>query len=625
MSEKSTPNREGTELDHGSNSMFQAPEQSGGPSFPPPNGNTEIQAAANQSPQVQQLLALQRKANQHQGAAIQRVPKFHHNGHDYSTADGTKVAAGPGFRSSAEQMSFSKDANLPTPYKVIFDTYDNHSTQGRGNVVSDRFTVQTTNRDRPHSVEAEITSANFDDRNDPITTEIGQMGNDERHVREGNTDSTYDGGHLMGAMVLGEESKEAYNIAPQERDTNRNSYNNTIEQAIRGLGNGTKLNYKVEVDYATNNYEVDQQTLVNRGMLRRIDNAKAWKVVIPTRVPQFWSAKAEITSGQQFDTLNSATYGRSKSTDQDVRDYTPIPATDDNLHQGGAYRLEGNGTGTLKFFAQQYTPVPTAAVAKPPAVANATSLVNPAQYESPPPSGDTIKVALPDIATNLGIASNNYRLQLRSHLKFRYLTGTPLPARRFMLTDNMDEEFYTNMVAKVHTILSHIPDSRKEYDEIDGISLDELYYQAYAKVENNWVELYDAKKEHIEPEMTSIRHLFEELNAIYRFGQSYNDVSSLNSLADGTLQNLYKQGVDMRRRMNAIRTKPVDSRMNKLSAHIDEMSAHCTDADSFKRIFKQEFERSVIDEVLRHTSSLPQRVLKELKLDDIGFKKKLRR
>ncbi|UED72464.1 hypothetical protein [Brevibacillus sp. DP1.3A] len=190
------------------------------------------------------------------------------------------------------------DKGLPTFFGVLKDTY------GEDNVNKSFFSkteVLGDTCDRPHSVTAIVKkgTSRKDRKGDPVVSAIGNLGTEERMIRDGKNDAAktaYDGGHLVGYQIIrGIEANQAWNIAPQDVKNNEHSYNNTIEKMLRGAGKGTEYTYSVEVKYDQWNFSVDQEQLVKLGALKQVDSTKPWEIQLPVRIPFKWDAKADMT------------------------------------------------------------------------------------------------------------------------------------------------------------------------------------------------------------------------------------------------------------------------------------------------------------------------------------------
>ncbi|MFS0554819.1 hypothetical protein [Brevibacillus sp. 179-C9.3 HS] len=164
--------------------------------------------------------------------------------------------------------------------------------------------------DRPHSVTAQITktTSKRDRKGLGLVTAIGNLGKEEISIREGGLSgllADYNGGHLVGYQILrGQGADQEWNVAPQDAKNNKESYNNTIEEILRGAKVGTKYEYTVEVKYDQLNFSVDQDQLLKLGILKQIDADKPWEIQLPARIPFKWEAKAEMLNNGQFGSPN---------------------------------------------------------------------------------------------------------------------------------------------------------------------------------------------------------------------------------------------------------------------------------------------------------------------------------
>ncbi|MFS0916450.1 hypothetical protein [Brevibacillus sp. 179-C 1.1 NHS] len=196
------------------------------------------------------------------------------------------------------------DKGLPTYYGVLKDTYGEEN-------VNKLFFSRTIGLgdtcDRPHSVSAvvKINKSNSIRLGDTSVSAIGNLGTEERLIRDGKKDSVvteYDGGHLVGYQIVrGIEANQPWNIAPQDSKNNEHSYNNTIEKMLRGASDYTEYVYTVDVKYDQLNFSVDQEQLVQQGILKQVDSTKPWEIQLPVRIPFKWDARAEMTNKDNAD------------------------------------------------------------------------------------------------------------------------------------------------------------------------------------------------------------------------------------------------------------------------------------------------------------------------------------
>ncbi|WP_242071764.1 DNA/RNA non-specific endonuclease [Brevibacillus formosus] len=221
------------------------------------------------------------------------------------------------------------DKGLPTFWGMLKEVF------GEKNLNAKVF-AKTKNQlgdtcDRPHSVTALITkSASKNGREGlKLVTAIGNLGDEEIFMREGAITgllASYEGGHLIGYQILrGQGADQEWNVAPQDAKNNKESYNNTIEEMLREAKIGTKYEYTVEVKYDQLNFSVDQDQLLQLGILKKIDADKPWEIQLPVRIPFKWEAKAEMLNDGQFGcpTAGDSSYDQySENMDEGNLDYT---------------------------------------------------------------------------------------------------------------------------------------------------------------------------------------------------------------------------------------------------------------------------------------------------------------
>ncbi|AWX57671.1 hypothetical protein AB432_022670 [Brevibacillus brevis] len=202
------------------------------------------------------------------------------------------------------------DKGLPTFWGLLKEVY------GEENLNSSifHFTKELGDTcDRPHSVTADITKNGWNSERDPsgLVPAIGNLGYEESLIRDGNDKhrvASYNGGHLVGYQILrGEQADQQWNVAPQDKKNNQESYNNTIEVMLRGARVGTKYEYTVELQYDQYNFSVDQDQLKKRGILKEIDSDKPWEIQLPVRIPFKWDAKALMINDGQFGSPTNGT------------------------------------------------------------------------------------------------------------------------------------------------------------------------------------------------------------------------------------------------------------------------------------------------------------------------------
>ncbi|MFG0236784.1 hypothetical protein [Brevibacillus porteri] len=202
------------------------------------------------------------------------------------------------------------DKGLPTFWGLLKEVYGEENL----NPSFFHFTKELGDTcDRPHSVTAEITKNGWISDRDAsgLVTAIGNLGYEESLIRDGNDKhrvASYNGGHLVGYQILrGEQADQQWNVAPQDKKNNQQSYNNTIEAMLREASVGTKYEYTVELQYYQYNFSVDQDQLKKRGILKEIDSDKPWEIQLPVRVPFKWDATALMINDGQFSSPTDGT------------------------------------------------------------------------------------------------------------------------------------------------------------------------------------------------------------------------------------------------------------------------------------------------------------------------------
>lgn len=225
------------------------------------------------------------------------------------------------------------DKGLPTFWGLLKEVYGEENL----NEPFFHFTKELGDTcDRPHSVTAEITKNGWNSDRDAsaLVTAIGNLGYEESLIRDGNDKhrvASYNGGHLVGYQILrGEKADQQWNVAPQDKKNNQQSYNNTIEAMLREASVGTKYEYTVELQYDQYNFSVDQDQLKKRGILKEIDSDKPWEIQLPVRIPFKWDATALMINGGQFGspTDGTSSYEQySQTMDEANLDYTKEDTT----------------------------------------------------------------------------------------------------------------------------------------------------------------------------------------------------------------------------------------------------------------------------------------------------------
>ncbi|MCM3142734.1 hypothetical protein [Brevibacillus sp. MER 51] len=242
------------------------------------------------------------------------------------------------------------DKGLPTFWGLLKEVYGEENL----NESFFHFTKELGDTcDRPHSVTVEITKNGWNSDRDAsaLVTAIGNLGYEESLIRDGNDKhrvASYNGGHLVGYQILrGEKADQQWNVAPQDKKNNQQSYNNTIEEMLREARVGTKYEYTVELQYDQYNFSVDQDQLKKRNILKEIDSDKPWEIQLPVRIPFKWDATALMINDGQFGfpTDGTSSYEQySQTMDEANLDYTKEDTT-------ARYNLWlGDGTSDKKLF-----------------------------------------------------------------------------------------------------------------------------------------------------------------------------------------------------------------------------------------------------------------------------------
>lgn len=551
-----------------------------------------VQRAANQSERVQKHLTLQRNVNRAMAKGVVQRAVFKDSSNTYESSSGERTTKDGhlGSGSSTKSVSFTKDAALPTPWKVLKDQF------GEGNLKTEKLKVTKRDTlDRPRSVSAQIKSKALPERKDPITKEVGYLGNDELYIREGARASMYDGGHLIGAMILGEESKEAYDLAPQEWDQNEHAYNNTIENIARTQGKGTIFDYDVEVGYEKNNYSVDQATLKERGILKDFDDSKPWVVHIPARVPRTWSTTAKLTSGGNWKTIENKTKKKSLDSKEDV---DRAVLNGETRETSGAFHFEGDGSKDLSFYSKQYVPVDTLPKARRKSSTKASSLENPDQYEARLPGKDEILNDLPGKAKTMEEQANEYVRKLNMESGRNYLTESNW-ITDFPCPDTIPILLNSTLNDRLEAIQNRVRGKKSSVDvELENVNVGNIYRQVYIEKEGVFSsEVEDVLKD-LRPCVNSIVNMVEELAQLVIFGRNHKDRMAMESLSEGTLREYWKTYQKNEKRLKLIRSISESDRMsqvriygnnlNRLSRNVPTLQSNLNNGviESFWRIVR---------------------------------------
>ena len=209
---------------------------------------------------------------------------------------------------SAGFKSVNSAAGVVTPKGVITQKYP-------GQIADDAFRCGSASLDRPSSVIAEQTGvgSSVNRGGSSVQGNAGYVGLDEEQIMAGHRNTSYRGGHLIAYVILGENSNRGYNLAPQVNRFNAPAYFKIFEEVA--MKTPTTVEITVEVGYAMHSYQVDQKTLVDRGILTRIDLNKDWTVSLAKRIPNTWNAtivakQGSLVEGGVAAATDTATQGR---------------------------------------------------------------------------------------------------------------------------------------------------------------------------------------------------------------------------------------------------------------------------------------------------------------------------
>ncbi|NET09642.1 MAG: DUF4157 domain-containing protein [Symploca sp. SIO2B6] len=242
------------------------------------------------------------------------------------------------------------DKAMPTHYSIIKGLFGDEKTNTDFFKATKKDIENTC--DRPHEVGATIIGTGEPNKMReglPVVTAIGNLGNQELTMRDGADEerkTKYDGGHLVGYQVLGgQEADKQWNVAPQDGDNNKFAYNNTIEEMLRGPTAGTQIDYQVEVKYTSLNFKINQYQLKEHGVITKYDSDVPWEIQLPSRIPSYWKATAEIVSKGDSHKFGSPTIkedGKEKKTyaQESQNMESPLDQYDDKKR--ARYRLTYN-------------------------------------------------------------------------------------------------------------------------------------------------------------------------------------------------------------------------------------------------------------------------------------------
>lgn len=201
---------------------------------------------------------------------------------------------------SAGIKTVNSAAGVPTPKGVISQKYPDQIANGA-------FWCSAANLDRPSSVVAEQTGvgSSANRGSSSVQGNAGYVGMDEELIMAGHRNTSYRGGHLIAYAILQENSNHGYNLAPQVNRFNAPAYFKIFEEVA--MMTPTTVEISVDVGYAMHSYQVDQQTLVDRGILTHIDLNKDWTVSLAKRIPNSWNATVVAMQGSLVEGGVSAT------------------------------------------------------------------------------------------------------------------------------------------------------------------------------------------------------------------------------------------------------------------------------------------------------------------------------
>ena len=201
---------------------------------------------------------------------------------------------------SAGIKTVNSAAGVPTPKGVIGQKYPDQ-------IVNGAFLCSAATLDRPTSVVAEQTGvgSSANRGSSSVQGNAGYVGMDEELIMAGHRNTSYRGGHLIAYAILQEDSNHGYNLAPQVNRFNAPAYFKIFEEVA--MMTPTTVEISVNVGYAMHSYQVDQQTLVDRGILTHIDLNKDWTVSLAKRIPNSWNATVVAMQGSLVEGGVSAT------------------------------------------------------------------------------------------------------------------------------------------------------------------------------------------------------------------------------------------------------------------------------------------------------------------------------
>lgn len=566
-----------------------------------------LQAAANNSPQVQSALQRQAQINA-SPAVIQRNPLYKHGNKDYSTETVSLGANQIAPDTNSKNIQKKVDTGLPTARKVLIDTF------GQENINLKAFPWDKDYLDRPHQVSADMTAKKVEERFDPETSKIGNNGTHEFWLRSGKHIQTlYHGGHLLGAKILGNEAAEAYNIAPQEGTANRKHYNNTIEEVIRSQKHGLKYKYTVSLNYSQNNFTIDQATLFQRGVLKKLMKDKPWTVVIPTRIPNQWTAEAKMAG--------KATWGYTGNNTGSKKDALKSREAVDGAKLNGAresdrsaFTYNGEGTKILNFYMRQMTPTDTTPKNKPKGYDKAYSLANPDQYEKPSPKPKDMAYKISKVSQPLWKMASDYKKEAKKFPGYEIYKNDPATSP-FNAVNSMP----VNEAKKHRLIISKFIEivkregkrknnSQKEknktpkvvnkhigvLNQLQRLDAEQVFGHLYRKKKNNFDSKVASSKRGIEEARAPIDLVIDDLNEIGKFFSKIDLKKDLSKKKESELKVLYKQTLKYEDRLKMIAAQPVKDLFTEIGIlgtslqHLEQTNQSTRFQDELNKEFKSE-------------------------------------
>lgn len=181
-------------------------------------------------------------------------------------------------------------------------------------------TTNANNYRRAGTVEAKSSVPRGKGRSGKGETVFGHFGADEERILTGQSNTNYNGGHLVGDQIMDSHRAfnlyEDWNLAPQQRSFNSPVYTGTIENAVtKAITAGATIKYTVTVQYPDDTYQIKPSVLIKNlfpavaGYRKEIEGAIKHSAALDApftltrRTPGFWQATAEVVGGGK--TINS--------------------------------------------------------------------------------------------------------------------------------------------------------------------------------------------------------------------------------------------------------------------------------------------------------------------------------